>query len=813
MQALTQDLRYAGRMLCRTPGFTAVVVLLLGIGIGATTAMFSVLNVVVLRNLPVRDPHQLVELLGQFPGDPRMNGFGWQVFEHYRDHNHVFSDLIGIGPATFRVTGGSVDEPTVAGEYVAGDFFPALGLQPAIGRLIGAQDNRAGSDPAVAVVSWSYWQTRFNRDPSILNKTIVLDGVAARVIGVAPRGFFGLRVGFSPDLWVPAAMEPMIPRPGRRPGEARSGPMLGLMGRLKPGVTIEQARAEMRVLDRARVEEIATASRNPQWRNATIHVEPAGGGFSQLRDALATPVLTLTAIAALLLLLTCTNVASMMLARAASRRREMATRVALGADRVRLVRQVLTESLLLSTAGSLLGVFVAYRGADALLRAWPFDSRMLATARFEIFTAGLALLTGILFGLAPAWHAFSPATSSSLRESGVAAETKGRRLFGQSLIVAQVALSLVLLSAAAVFARHVSSLKWDLGFQRDSVLLVTLDPSRSGYEREQLARLYQDLLERLQRIPGVRSATLSALTPIARGGASRFATVEGFDERPEDRRYLSLNWVAPKYFETTGTPIVAGRDFESADEGRPRVAIVNRAMARHYFGGGTAIGRRLSFDGQAQKYEIVGVAGDAKYDDIRAAPPRMVYLHAFQEARGSFSQFALRTDGRPTRVVDQVRSAVHDVLKTVPVAKVTTLADQVDAAIVAERLIAKLSGIFGGLGAVLAALGLYGLLAYTVARRTTEIGIRMALGATGRDVTRMVLTGALRLVCAGLVLGVPIAVWSQRFAAARIENLRVDTALTIAVAAVSMVSVALLAAYVPARRAARVHPMEALRHS
>ena len=547
-ERLAQDVRYAARTARRAPGFTVVVVLLLGLGIGANTAMFSILNVVILRNLPVRDPHQLVELLGQIPGDPRMNGFGWEIFEHYRDHNHVFSDLIGISPAAFRVTGG-LDEQTVAGDYVAGDFFPALGVRPAIGRLIGAEDNRAGGDPAVAVVSWSYWQTRFNRDPSILNRTIVLDGVPARVIGVAPRGFFGLRVGFSSDVWVPAAMEPMMPRPGRRPGDAPSGPMLGLMGRLKPGVTIEQARAEMRVLDRSRVEEIATVSRNPQWRDASIFVEPAGAGFSQVRDVLATPMLALTAIVGLLLLLTCTNVASLMLARAASRRREMATRVALGADRVRLVRQVLTESLLLSTAGATRrpsGVsrrrrsraFVAFRPQDA--RALTARTRCSPrSGSVDLHRRPRAAHRRPLWTRARL-DAFVPASSSSLREAGAAAETKARRLFGQSLVVAQVALSLVLLSAAGAFARHVSSLRWDLGFQRDSVLLVTLDPSRSGYQREQLPRLYQDLLERMQAIPGVRSATLSALTPVQRG-ASRFATVEGFDERPEDRRYLSLN--------------------------------------------------------------------------------------------------------------------------------------------------------------------------------------------------------------------------------------------------------------------------------
>ena len=343
-------------------------------------------------------------------------------------------------------------------------------------------------------------------------------------------------------------------------------------------------------------------------------------------------------------------------------------------------------------------------------------------------------MTGVLFGLAPAWNAFASAPASSLREIGGAGDTRSRRLFGKSLIVAQVALSVVLLSAAGLFVGHLSNLRnLDLGFDRHSVLLVTLNPQGSGYNRIQLSRLYRDLLQRLQAIPGVRSASLSGATPIEGAAASRFASVEGFQEKPEDRRYLMLNGVGPKYFETLGTPLIAGRDFQFEDAGRPRVTIVNQAMARHYFGGGSPIGKHVTFDGDDMPYEIVGIVGDAKYLDLHEAAPRTVYLNAFQDGFIN-SQFSLRTDVPPTAIAGEVRRAVSDVLKTVRVAKVTTLAEQVDASIVPERLIALLAGFFGVLGASLAAIGLYGLLAYTVARRTNEIGIRMSLGATERDV-------------------------------------------------------------------------------
>jgi predicted permease len=524
------------------------------------------------------------------------------------------------------------------------------------------------------------------------------------------------------------------------------------------------------------------------------------------------------AVVGVLLLIACINTATMLLARAAGRQREMAVRVGLGASRVRLVQQVMTESVLLSATGALLGIFLAHVGTGVLVRIIAsgreherinlpvqLDLRLLA------FTAGVALLTGLLFGLAPALRAFRSAPASAMQQTGRAGETRLRRLFGRGLVSAQVASSVLLLSAAGLFLGYLSHLKnLDLGFQRDHVLLVTLDPSRSGYKREQLSHPYQELVARLQSIPGVRSVSISAVSPIQGAGAGRFVIAEGRPERPEDGR-VGLNWVAPKYFETLGTPLLAGRDFQFGDQARPRVTIVNQAMARYYFGGASAVGKHVTLDGDNKPYEIVGVVGDAKYLEIRENPGRTMYFNMFQEGR-MFSQFELRTMVDPASVIGEVRRAVSEVLKTVPVARHATLADQVDASIVPERLIATLSGLFGALGSLLAAIGLYGLLAYTVAQRTNEIGIRVALGATRSAMARMVLMDALRMSCWGLMIGVPVAYWGKRFATSLIADLPLESAFPIAFGAVTMIAIALLAAYVPAHRAARVDPMEALRH-
>ena len=820
LELLRQDARYALRTMRRAPAFTAVAALSLGLGIGANAAIFSLVNTLMLRMLPVRDPQQLVEPLHRFQDEPHFNGFSWQSYRYFVERNRVFSGLIGTyfvnydsGPF-FHVRGEGAAVERVDGVCVTGNFFPVLGVKPALGRLIAPEDDRLDAPAAVAVVSWAYWKNRFNLDRAILGKRIVVDGAPVAIVGVAARGFQGLSLDYRQDLWLPLAMQPVL-QPTATFIQRQGGGLI-LVGRLRSGVSMEQARAQMTVLFRQAAEAEPNSRINAFLRAMKFEMEPAGAGLSRVRDQFARPLVVLMGVVGLLLLIACTNVASMLLARGAARQREMALRVSLGAGRWRLVRQVLTESLLISAAGMLLGILLAYFGTSALVRIIGsgrerLEIHVAVDAHVLLFTAGAALLAGLLFGLAPALRAWGTAPASSLRDAGRAGDTRLRRLFGQGLVVAQVALSVVLLSAAGLFIRYLSNIYAALGFERDHVLLVVLDPSRSGYTRAQLADPYRELLERLQAIPAVRSATLSGVTPTQGAGANRDATVEGYQAKPGELRYLAENWVAPKYFETFGTPLLRGRDFTFEDQGRSRVAIINQTMARYYFGDGNPLGKHVLFDGETQPYEIVGVVGDAKYTEAREGVGRTIYFNAFQEGRIS-SQFSLRTRGAPAAVAADVRRTVHEEMKTVTVQRIKTLADQVDASIVPERLIATLSGLFGILGSVLAAIGLYGLLAYTVARRINEIGVRMALGATRGDVTRMVLGEALGMVAAGLLAAVPMALWGRRFAASLVQNLPVQSAFPIAFGAVAMIAIALLAAFVPARRAASVDPMEALRY-
>lgn len=809
-ESLWSDLAYAVRLLCKDKGFTLVAVLSLALGIGANTAIFSLINALMLRTLPIHDPGRLVELLFKAPAQDHFNAFDWRNYQHYWENNHVFSGLIAASDTPFAIHGDGLEPEIIRGGFVSTNYFSTLGVNPVLGRLIGPEDGSPGSPANVAVVSWSYWKNRFNSDLAIVGRQISDGNHPLTIVGVAPTGFAGLEPANPQDIWLPLT--------DHNPSNATTARYwLKLAARLKRGVSIEQARSEMNVLWQWTLEEEIKANDDRTVRDWKMEVQPAGSGLSHLRDQFGKPALVLMAVVALLLLIACANIASLLLARGTARQREMAVRVSLGAGRLRLLRQELTESMLIAASGGLFGILLANWGTGLLVRIMGSGRERVELQAHPdlvvlLFTAGIAVLTGILFGLVAAWQTFRLAPMSFLRESARAGETRIRRRFGKSLVVAQVALSVALLSAANLFVRHLSQLEHlELGFQRDHVLLADLNVAGSGYKGDRLWRAYQELLGRLEGIPGVRSATACGYFPLSGVGAMRPATVEGYQAKPGERRFLSENWVTPHYFATFGIPLLMGRDFSFQDRGRPRVAIVNRTLVRYFFGDRNPIGRHIVFDGDREPFEIVGVVGDAKSGDMRESASRFVYFNSFQTG-GNSSHFAFRTSVAPEAVAGDVRRVVRGLFKTVAIEKVRTLEDQVDGAVVPERLSAMLSGLFSALGAVLAALGLYGLLAYTVARRINEIGIRVALGATRTDITRMVLREAFGISSAGLAIGALLAYWGKRFVASLIPGLPVQSVVPVVFGATVMVALVLLAAYTPARRATSVSPMEALRY-
>ena len=815
LEQFLQDVRFALRQLRKSPAFTVVVVLTLALGIGANTAMFSITNAIMLRPVPVRNPNTLVELLHQYPGEPAYNGFSWDAYQILRQ-NHVLSELLVDSPGTFTVHAQAIEPRTVFGGFVGGTFFESLGLQPAIGRLVGSEADDVGQPFPVAVVSWSFWRNNFNSDPSILGKQIVVDSTPVTVIGVAPYGFNGLNEEMSQDVWLPLSMERVI----------HDGPLgwgsVGLVGRLKPGVSLEVARAELVVLFQSAIQ---MPDVGPYVRKMRFELRSASNGLtSPIRQMLRAPVLVLMAITSLVLLIACANLAGLFLARAASRRQEMGVRVCLGAGRLRLIRQLVTESVLLSLFGGLLGVLFAYFGGRGLLRmvtsgrdivGLPVHAEVLARPDWRVlfFAGTVTIVTAIAFGVFPA-IGLSSQPALAIKQVARIGESRPRRLFGKSLIVAQVAVSTVLLSIAALFVGYLSHLRnVDLGFRRDHLLLVNLDLSRSNYDAEQWSRLSQELLTQLQSLPGVRSATFSGMTPMLGAGASSFASVDG---HPEVHEPISINFVSPHYFDTYGTQLLSGRDFSTSDKHGSLVAIINESISHDFFGSRNPIGSYITLDhvtgrgSDTPTYRIVGVVADAKYNDLQQQPPRTLYLHAFQEDH-FVSQLSLRAAVNPESLTGVVREKVASVLNSVPIARVTTMTEQIDAAIVPERLTATLSAWFAALAALLASVGLYGLLAYTVSRRTNEIGVRMALGATGANVMGMVLMEALVMVGTGLVIGVPLAFWSELLATKLLPNLVANGSIWLFYCVVSLAIVTLVAALIPARRASRVDPLVALR--
>ena len=814
LESIFADIRYAARILRKSPGFTTVAILTLALGIGANTAIFTMTNGLLLRTLPVKDPGQLVEILHHGPGEPEpgSNGFSWNAYQIIRGGNHAFSDLFVGGMNFAPVRAGKLQPQTVFVGAVGGTFFQALGVQPAAGRLIGPEDVHVGYHAPIAVISWSFWKSRFSLDPGIIGKKIVIgNDPPLTIVGVAQRGFYGLSDEARQDVWWPQTLGPS------------AGWGLGLFARLKPGVSIGQARAEIAVLSH-RVVNVPDAG--PYVRRMKLRIEPAGNGMTTpLTEMLSTPLKVLMATVGLLLLLACANLAGLLLARGASRQHEMAVRACLGAPRARLLRQTLTESIMLSVTGTAVGIFLAYFAAHALVRIFKsgrfimpapvhFDPLTSPDTHVLLFTAAVALLTGLLCGAAPAMNASHAAPASALQPGSRIGETKRHGLFGKSLVASQVALSLVLVSSAGLFIGYLSNLRnLNLGFQRNHLLLITLDFAHSGYTPARFARVSQELMTRLDAIPGVSSATFSGLSPMEGPGASAFAFAK---DHPEKRSDVSINQVASDYFRTYGTPFLAGRDFSARDQAAAPVAIINEAVARDCFGSENPIGRHITLSHITltkgdRTFEVVGLVGDAKYNDLEQPAPPTIYEDLFQQSFTG-SQLAIRTKTDADGVVGAVRQTEAAVMKDVPVVRVTTMNAQIDSSIVPQRLIAMLSAGFGALAALLAAIGLFGLLAYTVTRRTHEIGVRMALGATRSDVMRMILRDALWMVCAGLALGAPLAFWAKSLAASLIRGLPARSPVPVILAGLAMIAVALVAAYLPARRAMRVDPMTALKY-
>jgi putative ABC transport system permease protein len=805
---ILQDIRYSLRMMRKSPGFTAIAILTLALGIGANTAIFSMMNGLLLHTLPVRDPKSLVEILVHYPTDPEpgFSDFAWDAYQTMRDGNRVLSEVIVGSLNVYEVSAPGVEAQNVFGGNIGETFFESLGVQPAIGRLIGPQDIAASSP--VAVVSWSFWKTRFNLRPDIVGQKIFSNDKPLTIIGVAQRGFYGLSNQAQQDIWVPYSLE--------------DHPNVSLLGRLKPGVSIPQARADLAALYQTFADRPDT---NPFMRRNEVRLIPAGNGRSTpVTQMLSTPIKVLMATVGLLLLLACANLAGLLLARGASRQHEMAVRVCLGANRARLLRHTLSESILLSLIGSAVGALLAYFAVGALIQMFSSGRLMVGVpVRFDVlrqpdlrvllFTGAIALITGLICGAAPAMSASNTTPAAAMQSGTKIGETKRQRFFGKSLVAAQVALSLVLVSMAGLFVGYLSQLRNNLGFERKNLLLVTLDFAHSDYTPAQYARQSRELARQLSAIPGVGSATFSGMSPMEGPGASSFAAAEG---HPDKATPVSLNQIAPDYFRTYGTPFLSGRDFSARDESGAPGIVINESAARDCFGSENPIGRRVTLshitETKGEKtYEVVGVVGDAKYNDLGQPAPPTIYTNLFKEGLIG-SQLAIRTKIDTGGVMSSVRATEAAVMKNVPIERVVEMNDQVDSTIVPQRMFATLSSGFGALGALLAVIGLYGLLAYTVTRRTHEIGVRIALGAESRDVMRIVVRDAMWMIIAGLAIGAPLAFWGKRIAASLIPDLPVASQLPIVVASTSMIAVGLIAAYLPARRAMRVDPLIALRY-
>jgi predicted permease len=820
---LGADVAYALRGLRRSPGFALAAILSLALGIGANAAIFTVLNAVLLRDLPVRDPEQLVVLVSQDAARDADRAFSFRTLQALRSGTRTIAELFASAAIRMNVDEGrGMSKPTASGQLVSGNYFRALGVAAVIGRTILPEDDGAESAAAVAVLGYGYWQRQFGADAAVIGRTIRANGYPVTIVGVAAPEFFGTHVGEAIDVWVPLSLQPQVnPEFGLSlvTGVGADDTWLELMARLRPGAEVRQAQAELDTIYQQLLPEMRRKAGPKAFMigNPRLRAEPGSKGLSELRRRFSRPLTVLMAVVGLVLLIACANVANLLLARAAARRREMAIRVSLGAGRARLVRQLLTESLVLAVAGGATGLLIASWTTQSLSPLLVgTDTNTLAVRSDAVvlgFTFGISLATGVLFGLAPAVGASRP----DLRR-----DLAGTHRFGLAgvLVSVQVATSLVLLVGAGLFVRTLMNLRQlDLGFDREHVLVLRLEPEGSNQKRGnevRLRRMYDSVIDRVRALPGVRDVSLSGTTPLGSENLLMAPDIEvsGYVRSAGEKIPLRMMQIYPGYFSTLGIPLLAGRDLELADDniGAPSVAVINETLARQLFtSAAAAVGRSFVLPNR-RTFQIVGVVRDTRDRALREAARPLAYATYAQTPTGRGQMTLLvRTTGDPHAIVAAVRQFAREIDPAMPLAEPQTLSDRADAGMRQERLVALLSALFSILALVLAIIGLYGVLAYAVARRQAEFGVRLALGASPARLTRLVLGESLVVVATGLVAGMVLAATAAGSVSHLLYGLGPFDPTAFLTASALLVVVAMLAAYLPARAASRVDPMIALR--
>jgi putative ABC transport system permease protein len=828
IETLVQDIRYGLRILGRTPMISSVAVLSLALGIGANTAIFSLIDTVMLRMLPVEKPDELTQVRIQDPRSPNDEAeptFTNPLWEELRNRQDFYSGIFAWNLTQFDLAqGGAVHD--VNGMFASGEYFRTLGIRPAAGRLITSDDDKRGCS-GVAVLSYGFWQDHFGGAESAVGSTLSLDNHIFSVIGVSAPGFFGLEVGNKFDVAVPVCAAEIFDGPKSRL-DGRSWWWLNVAGRSKLDVSLEQLKARLRVVSplvfRAALPQDWESKDQQAFLKRSFEPTPAATGTSYLRRQFTRPLHILMGVVGLVLLIACANIASLMLARASARHKEIAVRKALGASRARLIRQLLTECVLLSTAGAMFGILFARWGSSLLVRYistgdntvfldLSFDWRILS------FAGGVAVFTGILFGVLPAFRSTRVSLTSAMKGSqATEAESRAKFRPGRWIVASQVALSLVLLVASGLFLRSLVKLvTMDVGFDRNNVLIVRANLHNAKVAPEQQPRMFDEIESRLRTLPGVVSASRSVMTPVSNYVWNSDLEVDTPNAPTGNAALAFFNFVSPGYLGTVRTPLLAGRNFNEGDtETAPRIAIVNETLARKFFPNGDALGKYFRIHADPGKPEppiqIVGLAKDAKYESLREQAHATAYFPIAQVTEPVDEQvFELRTAMRPSALVPSVEEAVGSVSKAVPL-EFHTLAEQVADSLVQERLLATLSTFFGALALLLAMIGLYGALSYLVAQRQREFGIRMALGAPRDSILRLVMRDVVIVLAGGLTAGAGLALATVGVLQKMLFGLAPHDTFTFIAAIGALSAVAVVAGYMPARRATRVDPMVALRY-